>query len=327
MSVKSMHELTTESPPVGLAPALEAGPEQTSSASVTQRGGRYSLLALLTLPVAATTVLLLVPLVVLLRFSFLVNIPGRGLSDQLTLDNYAVLFTNAYFRGGIILTVVTALLVTAICLVLAFPVAYAYARTSVGPKGLLLIAILSPFYIDILVRVYAWMVLLGRGGLVDQLLLATGLLKTPVDFRSGYLGIVIILIYITLPFMILSLIGPLQSIDDGLIEAARVCGAPPGRVFGTVVLPLSIPGVVAGTILAFSVGISAFIVPLLVGGRIGQQFLGVLVYDSMNINQDWALGAAAAAVLLVLSLVTVALYNWMVKSLKVGVVIGGRLAA
>ena len=171
------------------------------------------------------------------------------------------------------------------------------------------------------------MVLLGRNGVVDKLLLAVGLLKTPVDFRSGYLGIVIILVYVTLPFMILSLIGPLQGIDDSIVEAAQVCGAQPGRVFGTVILPLSVPGVVAGTILAFSVGISAFVVPLLVGGKIGQQFLAVVVYGTMNIYQDWALGAAASAILLVVSLAVVLIYNRIVRSLRVGTVMSEQFAA
>jgi putative spermidine/putrescine transport system permease protein len=229
----------------------------------------------------------------LLRFSLLLNIPGHGLSDETTLANYTMFATDDFYRGSIGVTIVTAILVTAICLVLAFPVAYAYARTSFGPKGLLLIAILSPFYIDILVRIYAWMVLLGRNGLVDRILISLGLLKTPVDFRSGYVGILIILVYVTLPFMILSLIGPLQNIDDNVVHAAQVCGASPGRVFASVILPLSIPGVVAGCILSFSVGI----------------------------------GGAASTILLVASLGVVVIYNWIMRSLRLGRVMTDELAA
>jgi putative spermidine/putrescine transport system permease protein len=205
-------------------------------------------------------------------------------------------------------------------------VAYAYARTSFGPKGLLLIAILSPFYIDILVRIYAWMVLLGRNGLVDRLLQATAITSSPLDLRSSYVGIVIILVYVTLPFMILSLIGPLQNIDEHLVQAAQVCGATPARVFGSVILPLSIPGVVAGCILSFSVGISAFVVPLLVGGKIGQQFLAVVIYGSMNQFQDWGLGGAASTILLIGSLGVVLAYNWIMRSLRIGVVMADDLA-
>ena len=288
---------------------------------------KRTLTLLLGVPVLATIVLLVIPLLVLLRFSFLVNIPGKGLTNQTTFHNYAVFGADEFYRGSISVTILTAVLVTVVCLVLSFPVAYAYARTRFGPKGLLLIAILSPFYIDILVRIYAWMLLLGRNGPVDRVLLALGVLKQPIDFRSGYLGIVIILVYVTLPFMILSLIGPLQGIDDSVVEAAQVCGAEPGRVFGTVILPLSIPGVVAGTILSFSVGISAFVVPLLVGGKIGQQFLAVVVYGSMNIYQDWALGAAASAILLVASMGIVLAYNRIVRSLRVGTVMSEQFAA
>jgi putative spermidine/putrescine transport system permease protein len=316
------HSLAVADAPAGL-PAASAILGRNSVSA-----GRSRRLALLIgLPTIVVIVLLVLPLLLLLRFSFLVNIPGKGLSDQTTLANYEVFGTDPFYRGSIWVTILTALLVTAICLILSFPVAYAYARTRFGPKGLLLIAILSPFYIDILVRIYAWMVVLGRNGVVDNVLLALGILKTPVDFRSGYFGIVIILVYVTLPFMILSLIGPLQNIDDSVVEAAQVCGAEPGRVVSTVILPLSIPGIVAGTILSFSVGISAFVVPLLVGGKIGQQFLAVVVYGSMNIYQDWALGAAASAILLVVSLGIVLAYNRIVRSLRVGTVMGEQLAA
>ena len=181
---------------------------------------RYRVQLLVGAPVAVVLALLVVPLLVLLRFSFLVNIPGKGLTDQTTLHNYAVFATDDFYRSSIGVTILTAILVTAICLVLAFPVAYAYARTSFGPKGLLLIAILSPFYIDILVRIYAWMILLGRQGLIAKALVGLGLMKDAVDLRSGYPGIVIILVYVTLPFMILSLIGPLQTIDQSVVEAA-----------------------------------------------------------------------------------------------------------
>jgi len=300
-----------------------AGDEpQTPPRTVTSR---FSLQLLLGVPVLAAVVLLVVPLIILLRFSFLLNIPGKGLSDQTTLSNYTVFATDDFFRGSIAVTLVTAVLITVICLVLAFPVAYAYARTSFGPKGLLLIAILSPFYIDLLVRIYAWMVLLGRNGLIDRVLIALGVLKTPVDFRAGYPGIVIILVYVTLPFMILSLIGPLQNIDETVVEAAQVCGATPFRVFSSIVLPLSVPGVVAGCILSFSVGISAFVVPLLVGGKVGQQFLAVVVYGSMNTFQDWGLGAAASAILLVVSLGTVLVYNAFMKRLRIGVVLSENM--
>ena len=209
---------------------------------------------------------------------------------------------------------VTAILVTAICLVLAFPVAYAYARTSFGPKGLLLIAILSPFYIDILVRIYAWMVLLGRNGLIDQALLALGLLQIAGRFPRGLPG------HCDHPGVrdpavhdpVADRSAPEHRRD--VVQAAQVCGATPARVFRSVILPLSIPGVVAGSILSFSVGISAFVVPLLVGGKIGQQFLAVVVYSSMNTFQDWGLGARRRRPSCwSRSLGIVLLYNWLMR--------------
>lgn len=288
---------------------------------------RYRLALLLALPVAVAVGLLAVPLVVLLRYSLYTNIAGQGMQSDTTLANYLRFFTEDYYQGSIGITLLTAVLVTAMSLVLAFPMAYVYARTRFGPKGLMLMAVLSPFYIDILVKIFAWMVLLGTNGMVNKMLLGLGLVDAPVNFLRSYVGILIILVYIALPYMFLSLIGPLQGVDETLVEAARVCGSPPGHVFWRIVLPLSIPGVLAGSVLVFSVGISSFLVPLLVGGKVGQQFLAVLIYEFMVVHQNWAMGSAAAMILLVTSLTIVVLYNRLVSASKLGVVVSERLGS
>jgi putative spermidine/putrescine transport system permease protein len=280
---------------------------------------------LLGFPVATVLVLLVVPVLVLFRYSLYTSATG-GATATLSLSNWVKFFGDGYYHASVGITLGTAVLVTAISLLLGFPVAYAYARTNAGPKWLLLMAVLSPFYIEVLVKIYAWLVLLGKSGLVNRGLLAIGILNKPFDFNQNLAGIVIVLVYNSLPFMVLSLIGPLQGIEDTVIEAARVCGAPSDRVFWRVVLPLSAPGVVAGSILTFSVGIASFLVPLLVGGPVGQKFLGVIIYQAMNVNQNWSLGAVEAMVLLAASLAVILGYNRVVRASRVGVVINDVMA-
>jgi ABC-type spermidine/putrescine transport system permease subunit I len=281
---------------------------------------RHAMPLLLAPPVIAVLALLVFPVLVLFRYSLYTSVAGGGTVATPTLANYVKFFTDGYYQSSVGVTMGSAVLVTAITLLLGFPVAYAYARTGFGPKWLLLMMILSPFFIEVLVKIYAWLVLLGKAGLVNKVLLAMGVLSRPFDFTQEYVGIVIVMVYTSLPFMILSLVGPLQGIEETLVEAARVCGAPGQRVFWRVVLPLSMPGVVAGCILTFSVGIASFLVPLLIGGPIGQRFLGVIIYQAMNLNQNWSLGAVEALVLLTCSLLIVLGYGRVVRSSRVGVV-------
>lgn len=275
-------------------------------------------------PLLYLIVILVAPVLVLLQYSFYTHVPGKGIVFIFTFDNYVRFFTDSYYLMGVAITLGTGALITAITLLVAYPVAFFYARSQFHFKGLLLVLLLAPFYVNIIVKIYGWMIILGRSGMVNQLLVASTVLSRPYDFLESYLGIVIILVHVQAPIMVLSLIGPLQNIHDSLINSARVCGARDSAVFRDVILPLSMPGVLSGSVLVFAATVAAFIVPLVVGGRIGFQFLPVMMYQQMNTVQNWAFGATIAVVLLVLSIGLLTLYSIAVKASRLGVIMSEK---
>ncbi len=285
---------------------------------------RYRLALLLALPVLALVSLLVVPLAILFQYSLYTNVPGKGIIFVLTLDNYVHFFTDSYFLTGAFVTLGSAVVVTLITLVVSYPVAYFYARSRFRFKGLLLIMLLAPFYLNIIVRIYGWMIILGRTGILNNLLVGYGILTKPYDFLESYLGLIIILVYVQSPIMVLSLTGPLQAISESLLEAAGVCGARDLKVFKDVILPLSIPGILSGSVLVFAATVAAFIVPLIVGGKIGFLFLSVMVYEQMNTIQNWAFGSAIAVILLAASVTLVTVYSSLVRRSKIGVVMSEK---
>lgn len=306
-------------------------PAQTYAPATARRGFdlyailmRYRLWLFLGPPLLAAIGLLIVPLVILLQYSFFTHVPGQGMVFVFTLENYVKFFTDTYYLAGTVITLGTGALIAFITLVVCYPVAYYYARSQFRYKGLILVLLLAPFYVNIIVKIYGWMIVLGRTGMVNQLLLAFNVMSRPYDFLESYIGIIIILVHVQSPVMVLSLIGPLQNINDSLIHTARVCGARDRAIFKDVILPLSMPGVLSGSMLVFAATVAAFIVPLVVGGKIGFQFLSVMVYQQMNTVQNWAFGAAIAVVLLAVSIGVVTAYSVILKASKVGVIMSEK---
>lgn len=220
--------------------------------------------------------------------------------DGVTLEHYVRFFGDRYYLTGLGTTIGTAILVMVITAVLAFPLAYTYWRATGRYRMLLVILLLSPFYANVVVKVFGWMVLL------------------PASLLNGYLAVLIVSVHRSMPFMVLAVASALARIEPELLESARTCGAPDHRIFRTVVLPLSLPGLISGSMVVFSLTVAAFVVPELVGGTTRGQFLPVLLYQQITIAQNWGFGAAIAVVLLVTSLLTIALGNRLARSGRLG---------
>jgi putative spermidine/putrescine transport system permease protein len=268
----------------------------------------------------ALTALFLVPLGAMVLQSVLADDATGGV----TLVHYVRFFGDRYYVSGLLATLGVAALVTAITVAVSYPLAYAYWRASRRVRALLVILLLSPFYANVVVKVFGWMVVLSRTGPLNTWLQALGFIERPIDFMDGYVAVLFVSIHRALPFMVLLLAGALARIDPELLEAARVCGADARRVFRTVILPLTIPGALAGCILVFSLTAAAFVVPLLVGGSVAGKFLPVLMYQQITIAQNWAFGAAIGAILLATSMTSIALANRAVRAAKVGRVMAER---
>jgi ABC-type spermidine/putrescine transport system permease subunit I len=230
----------------------------------------------------------------------------RSLADPVwTWSNYAALPTDTVFLKVLANTLETALIVTAGSLALGYPVALALVR---APRWapVILILVLLPFWTSVLVRSYAWMVLLGRHGLINETLLAAGLLDQPLRLLNTPLATQIAMVHILLPYMILPIANALRQIDPALPRAAAGLGATPWQGFRQVVLPLSMPGVAAGLLLVFVLTLGFYITPAMVGGprEITLSMLIVQQVDQLN----WAYAATLSAVLLASALALIAAF-------------------
>jgi putative spermidine/putrescine transport system permease protein len=226
---------------------------------------------------------------------------------SVTLHHYARFFSDGYYLGVLWDTLLLGAIVTVIALLLGYPLAYHLARTTSRWKPLLIVCILSPLLVGIVIRCYGWMILLADRGLINATLVERGWITKPLPLMYNKFGVAIALVHVFLPFMILSLTGVLKRIDAQLLEAAQTLGASRVRTFLEVTLPLSLPGILAGSLLTFSLAISSFVVPILLGG-FKVQVLPMVVYEQVLSVFDWPFGAANAFVLLVISIALIAVY-------------------
>lgn len=229
----------------------------------------------------------------------------RSVNDPAwTLANYATLLDDVVFQKTFWITINTSVTVTLGCLVLGYPVAMGLVRArSMAP--FILVVILLPFWTSVLVRSYAWMVLLGRHGLVNEALLALGMIDRPIRILNTPLATQIAMIHILLPYMILPIANALRQIDPSLIRAASGLGSTPFMTFRQVILPLSMSGVAAGTLLTFVLALGFYITPAMVGGP-RDITLSMLIAQQVE-QLNWAYAATLSAVLLATALAILAI--------------------
>ncbi len=231
----------------------------------------------------------------------------RSVSDPAwTLGNYEALAGDTVFLHVFWTTLSTAIIVTIGCLLLGYPVALAIVRPG-RMAGIALLIVLFPFWTSILVRSYAWMVLLGRRGLLNEALLAAGVIDHPLRILNTSVAVYIAMIHILLPYMILPLANALRQIDPSLARAALGLGATPFRVFREVILPLSMPGVAAGVLLVFVLSLGFYITPALVGGA---RDMTVSMLIAQQVDQlNWPYAACLSATLLAATLLIMAVFQ------------------
>lgn len=256
-------------------------------------------------------VALIGPLTLMLRYSFNRFVPGELMVEAFTAANYAKFLHDAFYRNVLWTTLWVAGLSTLICLVLGFPVAYALVRqASPRWKSRLLILVVLPLLMGNAVRTAAWMVILGDKGLIASLVAAVGL--TPARLMYTPTAVVIGLVSVTLPFMIVTLQSVLEGIDVTLENAAESLGADHATILRRVVLPLALPGLLAGTMLCFILSMNAYATPVLIGGP---QFhmMAPEVYQQVAKAMNWPFGAALAFVLMAVTLILTTGANWLVQ--------------
>jgi putrescine transport system permease protein len=232
----------------------------------------------------------------------------RDFLAGLSFDSYALLLSDSLYLLSYLKSLAVGVVATVILLLLGFPLAYALARTPQPAQGVLLVLVVLPFWTSFLIRIYAWMNILQRDGLLNGVLVALGIIDAPVAWLATDTAVMIGVVYSYLPFMVLPLYASLQKLDVALLEAAADLGAPAWRAFWLVTVPLALPGIGAGCLLCFIPIVGEFVIPDLLGGS-HSMMIGQTLWLEFFGNKDWPVASALAVVLLVLLLLPIVLYQ------------------
>ena len=219
----------------------------------------------------------------------------RDFVAGLTLNGYALLFSDSLYLTSYLKSLAIGVGATAILLLLGFPLAYALARAPRGAQAILVVLVVLPFWTSFLIRIYAWMNILQRDGLLNGLLQALGIIGAPIAWLATDTAIMIGLVYSYLPFMVLPLYASLQKLDAALLEAAADLGSPAWKAFWLVTVPLTRPGIIAGSLLCFIPIVGEFVIPDLLGGS-SSLMIGQTLWLEFFSNKDWPVASALAVV-------------------------------
>src|SRR5258705_3368782 len=249
------------------------------------------------------------PMGLMAMISLLTGNPVVQPNVEFTTKYYRRILDDIYYFEVIWTTLRIGLLTTLAALLIGYPLAHWMARIRGRTAyAMLMMAVLTPMLTGIVVRTFAWMALLSDKGVVNQTLISSGLISQPLKLMYNETGIIIGLVHIYVPFMVLTLTGVIGRIDERLEQTAEYLGASPARAFLEVTLPLSLPGILAGSLLVFALSISAYVTPILLGG-FQIMTLPILIYQQISANFNIGFAAALGMVLLVVSFVLVVAYN------------------
>ncbi len=221
----------------------------------------------------------------------------QGIMETWELTHYREFLEDPFYLRIMWRSVYLSLITVGCCVVIGFPLAVLLSRLKGLPRSLLYICIILPLLTSTVVRTFGWTVLLANNGIVNQALQAMGLTDRPVALMYNDLGVIIALTEVLLPLMVLALDAALLNIDKTLYDAARNLGASGARIFFKVTLPLAMPGVISGSVLVFSLAISAYVTPTLIGGR-RNPVMSTLIYQQGVMQLNWPFGAAISYILL-----------------------------
>lgn len=242
-------------------------------------------------------------------FSDILSIsPDWHIHLTLNLGNFNYLFADEVYGLSYFYSIKTAFFSTLACLALGYPMAYAISRTSKSTQSILLLMIILPFWTSFLLRVYALEGIIRETGFLNSALLWLGIIDHPLQIMRTTFAVYVGIVYSYLPFMVLPLFATLEKLDQSLLEAAGDLGSPPWRAFLDVTLPLSMPGIIAGSMLVFIPAIGEFVIPTLLGGP-NNLMIGRVLWDEFFGNRDWPVASAVAIAFLVLLVGPIAIYQ------------------
>lgn len=262
---------------------------------------------------------LLFPGVVLLCFFLVLPllsslIPTVFPESSFSLQLYIDFFKDSYFMAVLGRTLSISLIVTIFCAVLGLPAAYVISGVSKKWRGILIALTLFPLLTNSVIRSFAWITILGKNGVINNLLTMFGVINEPMSLLYTDFSIIIGSVYLFLPTMIMTLVGVLENIDDDLLEAAATLGLSPLKGFFKIILPLSLPGMIVGSILVFTGTLTAYTTPQLLGGN-KKMLLATLLYQRATTLGDWTSASVIALVMIVITFAVMKALNLLAKSM------------
>ncbi len=285
------------------------------------RGRGYGRATVLGVPILWLFLFFVLPFLIVLKISFseavlamppfapLIEWTQQGLlAIRVHVANYQFLFTDSLYAAAYLYSVKVALISTALCLLIAYPMALGIARSPPGRRNVLLMLVVLPFWTSFLLRVYAWIGLLKEDGPINAVLIALHLIRDPIPMVNTSMAVYIGIVYSYLPFMILPLYANLEKHDPTLLEAAADLGAAPWKAFLRITLPLSVPGVIAGSLLVFIPAVGEYVIPSLLGPA-DQLMIGRVLSDEFFENRDWPVASAVAILMLLLLVVPIVIFQ------------------
>jgi len=262
----------------------------------------------LTAPAMTAVVLfLLVPVIITIAATF--GEP-KGMFSP-----YVAFFTSGFRRTVLYRTIEVALVTTAISLVVGFIAAYVIAQMPGRTKSLMIIAAVFPLLTGVVVRSFAWLIILGKNGILNTMLLSVGVISEPLSMLYTEGSVIVAMVYLFVPLMILTLVGVLEGIPQDLIQAATSLGATPAATFRQVILPLATPGLIVGAVLVFTGSFTSYATPQLLGGE-KQMMMGTFLYQRAMVTFDWVGASTIAAIMVVVTIGIVAIMSRIARRLN-----------
>ncbi len=301
-------------------PVMHVSPGKSVSRLLRAAGvtGRNAVIAI---PLLWLLLFFLIPFVIVLKISFAeyaTAIPPYTdliqwgddalMSIKLNFGNYLYLVEDDLYVAAYLNSARIALVSTVMCLLIGYPMAYAIARSSPANRNILLMLVILPFWTSFLLRVYAWMGILKNNGVINNLLMGLGIIDEPIVMMQTDFAVYLGIIYSYLPFMILPLYANLEKLDVNLLEAAADLGCKPFKAFLLITLPLSLPGIIAGSMLVFIPAVGEFVIPSLLGGP-DTLMIGRVLWDEFFNNRDWPVASAVAIAMLVFLVIPIMLFQ------------------
>ncbi|PTB17742.1 putrescine ABC transporter permease PotH [Trinickia symbiotica] len=241
-------------------------------------------------------------------YTELVSIKEGVVQISLNLAHYAFLLSDSLYFATYVNSLIVAAVTTLLCLLLGYPMAYYIARSSPGSRNILMMAVMLPFWTSFLIRVYAWIGILKNNGLLNNFLMAIGLIHAPIELYRTNTAVYIGMVYSYLPFLVMPLYAHLVKMDLTLLEAAYDLGAKPWKAFVQITLPLSRNGIIAGCLLVFIPAVGEYVIPELLGGA-NTLMIGRVMWNEFFNNADWPMASAVTCAMVILLLVPMALFQ------------------